>query len=154
MLYRDLDTSARPRRRRNSAPTDFTPWNGSRTRIRSCRTAGHRSATMPHGGHELSMRLANVVILLIVCGCVPPARKATTTGTRNSHRQLAIPSNRSTDHELSTAQKDRLFRDFERWRAAKQAAEPRASPTADTAQPIDTSADRRDESQNDWVIPY
>jgi hypothetical protein len=55
---------------------------------------------------------------------------------------------------LSTAQKDRLFRDFERWRAAKQEVESRASPTADTAQPIDTSADRRDESQNDWVIPY
>jgi hypothetical protein len=102
----------------------------------------------------LGMRVSNVAILLIVCGCVPPAKKATTTGTRNSHRQVTIPSNRSTDHELSAAQKDRLFRDFERWRAAKQEVESRASPKADAAQPIDASADRRDESPNDWIIPY
>jgi hypothetical protein len=100
------------------------------------------------------MRIANVIVLLIVCGCVPPARKAATTGTRNSHHQLTVPSNRSADHELSDAQKDRLFRNFERWRAAKQEVESRASPTADTAQPIDTGTDRKDGSQNDWVMPY
>jgi hypothetical protein len=115
-------------------------------------------------GHSLRIMVVNVVVLLIVCGCVPPARNATTTGTRNSHRQLTSPSDKSRDHELSDREEDRLFRDFERWRAAKGKIEQGDSPTAGAAQPIDSSAGApkpidtspggRDEPPNDWVMPY
>jgi hypothetical protein len=111
-------------------------------------------------GHSLRI----MVVLLIVCGCVPPAKKAATTGTRNSHRQLTSPSDKSHDHELSDREEDRLFRDFERWRAARGEVEPGASPTAGAAQPTDTSAGApkpidtspggRDEPPNDWIMPY
>jgi hypothetical protein len=64
------------------------------------------------------IRIINIVGLLTVCGCVPPSNKAART-TRYTHHEPAIRSSGTTWHELSEAAKDKLFRDFERWRAAK-----------------------------------
>jgi hypothetical protein len=64
------------------------------------------------------IRIINIVGLLTVCGCVPPLNKAART-TRYTHHELTIRSSRASQHELSDAEKDKLFRGFERWRVAK-----------------------------------
>jgi hypothetical protein len=84
------------------------------------------------------MRVFNIVILLVVCGCVPPAKKGIPIGMRHWHGQPAIPSSNGNSQNLSETEKDKLFRDFERWRAAKGQFGPGASPLADASQPHDT----------------
>jgi hypothetical protein len=65
---------------------------------------------------------ANILILFLICGCVTPSRKvlplstkATSMGTRQLHRHPTIHANRSTRHELSDIEKDKLFQGFMRW---------------------------------------
>ena len=65
------------------------------------------------------MRLVNVFVLLALCGCVPPPKKVSRTKVRHPHYQSVSQSPPRTIHqELSNAEKDKLFREFERWRAA------------------------------------
>jgi hypothetical protein len=61
----------------------------------------------------------DIVLLLTVCGCVLPSNRGTRTTTRYKHHDSTIRSSGTTQHELSDAEKDRLFRGFERWRVAK-----------------------------------
>jgi hypothetical protein len=69
---------------------------------------------------SLSIRVISVVVLLMVSGCVPPPNRATRTTTPYRHHEPNIRPNRATQRELSDEEKDKLFRDFERWRAAKK----------------------------------
>jgi hypothetical protein len=64
------------------------------------------------------IRIINIVGLLTACGCVPPSNKAARTALY-THHQLTVRSSGTTQNELSEAEKDKLFRGFERWRAAK-----------------------------------
>jgi hypothetical protein len=80
-----------------------------------------------HWGHSLSIRIFSIVLLVLACGCVPPSKKATPTVTRQTHHALPIRAVKGPGRALSDAEKDKLFRDFELWNAAKQ-AEPRALP--------------------------
>ena len=87
-------------------------------------------------GGSLGIRLVNIVVLLTVCGCVPPLKRATPTATRHVHREHTIRSNRAADHELSDAEKDKLFRGFERWLAAKRQVELRAAQQNQSAREV------------------
>jgi hypothetical protein len=84
----------------------------------------------------LPIRIVPLMLLLFMCGCVPPLKKATPTTAGHVHHQLATRANKNPNRALGDAEKDKLFRDFERWRAAAQ-AEPRASPSVEADQPLD-----------------
>jgi hypothetical protein len=79
---------------------------------------------------SFSIRVVSLVALFVLCGCVPPPKKAAPTASRREHRQLPVHSNKTSDHELSTAEKEQLFRDFERWRAANRQIELGAVPAS------------------------
>jgi hypothetical protein len=64
------------------------------------------------------IRIINIVGLLTACGCVPQSNKAARTALYTHHR-FTVRSSGTTQNELSEAVKDKLFRGFERWRAAK-----------------------------------
>jgi hypothetical protein len=87
-------------------------------------------------GHSLGIRIVSIVLLVLACGCVPPSKKATPTATRQVHHALIIRAVKGPDRALSDAEKDKLFRDFEQWNAAKQ-AEPRAVPQLGTDPTVD-----------------
>jgi hypothetical protein len=87
----------------------------------------------------LGIRVVNVVVLSLVCGCTPPAKKATLAGTGRPHHHTTAHANSHPHHELSDAEKDKLFQDFQRWRAAKGQIEPQALlPLVEADQPLDT----------------
>jgi hypothetical protein len=84
----------------------------------------------------LGIRIISVLCALTLCGCVPTAKKFTLAGTRHQHRPHAIRSATVAHRELSDAEKDQLFRGFQRWRAAQQQIEPEVSPMTEVAQPV------------------
>jgi hypothetical protein len=67
--------------------------------------------------HASIVRAIDIVLLLTVCGCVLPPGRGTRTTTRYKHHEPATRSSGTAQHELSEAEKDKLFRGFERWRA-------------------------------------
>jgi hypothetical protein len=69
--------------------------------------------------HPSIIMAIDIVLLLTVCGCVVPSNKGTRTTTRYKHHEPTIRSSATTQNELSDAEKDKLFRGFERWRVAK-----------------------------------
>jgi hypothetical protein len=85
----------------------------------------------------LAIRVFNTVFILIVCGCVPPTKEVIPMGTWREHRQPPIPSAKTNRHELSDTEKDKLFRDFEHWRAARGQVALDASPLVDASEPLD-----------------
>jgi hypothetical protein len=70
-------------------------------------------------GWTWGVRVVNITILLTMCACVAPLSKSAPAATHHVHRAPALASSRTTDHELSDAEKDTLFRGFLRWRAAQ-----------------------------------
>src|ERR1700744_1069560 len=71
---------------------------------------------------SFSIRVISIGVLLMVSGCVPPPNRTTRTTTRHAHHAPSIRPKRPTQHALSDEEKDKLFRGFERWRAAKEKA--------------------------------
>jgi hypothetical protein len=84
----------------------------------------------------LGIRVIAMVVLSLVCGCAPPAKKPALAGTSRPHHHTAARSNSHPRHELSQAQKDKLFEGFQRWRAAQRQDEPQAAPIVEVDQPL------------------
>jgi hypothetical protein len=88
----------------------------------------------------LGSRVIVLFLLLVLCGCDPPptAPKVTTqTKIDHSIHHTTTASNQRPRHELSASEKDKLFRNFERWLAAKKQANMKASPLVVVDQPPD-----------------
>jgi hypothetical protein len=80
----------------------------------------------------LGTRLVRI-ILLLVCGCAPPAKKP---HAAEPHHQRTVRINRG-GVELSNAKKDKLFRNFEDWLATRRRRDPVESPLANVVQTPD-----------------
>jgi hypothetical protein len=76
------------------------------------------------------------VLLSAMCGCALPVKKVTPAKADRSHHHSVVRA--TSHHELSEAEKDKLFEGFQRWRAAKgQVVEPKASMLVEFDQPPD-----------------
>jgi hypothetical protein len=80
-------------------------------------------------------RVAIVVLLSAMCGCALPGKKVTRAKTDRSHHHSVVRA--TSHHELSETEKNKLFEDFQRWRAAKGQVEPGASSLVEFNQPLE-----------------
>jgi hypothetical protein len=71
------------------------------------------------------VRVVNIIVLLSVCACVPALRKSAPAATHHVGRTPTVTPRGTSDHDLSDAEKDMLFRGFLRWRATQRLVEPR-----------------------------
>lgn len=68
---------------------------------------------------------ARVVIAILFCGlygCAPPVQKVARPKIDRSHRHTTAGTDSHAHHDLSEAEKAKLFEEFERWHAAREPA--------------------------------
>jgi hypothetical protein len=83
----------------------------------------------------LGIRVITLILLTVMSGCTPPVKKVTHAKTDgSSHRPIAT-SNSRPHNQLSQSEKDKLFKDFQRWLAAKKQADFKASPLMEADEP-------------------
>jgi hypothetical protein len=75
-----------------------------------------------------------VVLLSALCGCALPGKNVIRAKTDRSHHHSVVRA--TSHHDLSETEKNKLFEDFQRWRAAKGQAEPGASSLVEFDQPL------------------
>lgn len=99
------------------------------------RHAGRRTRKRPGSGRSVGARVVIVVLVSALYGCALPGKKVTRAKTDRSHHHSVVPA--ASHHELSETEKNKLFEDFQRWRAAKGQAEPGASSLVEFDQPLE-----------------
>jgi hypothetical protein len=107
------------------------------SRHESCPAAGRRSSCTANEDRSLGIWVVNLFILSLMCGCVPPANKATQARTGRAHHHAATHSNSRAHRELTNAEKEALFQNFERWRAANRRIPDTALPIVEVDQPVE-----------------
>jgi hypothetical protein len=84
----------------------------------------------------LGIRVITLVFLSVMSGCTPPVKKVTHVKTDgSSHHPIAAATGRA-HHQLSQSEKDKLFKDFQRWLAAKKQADMKAPPLVEVDGPL------------------
>jgi hypothetical protein len=61
--------------------------------------------------------IVTIALLLLIAGCSPHPRKAETKPPAYVHRARVIAVQKTARHELTDAEKDKIFEGFERWLA-------------------------------------
>jgi hypothetical protein len=87
-------------------------------------------------GQSMGARAVIAVLLsAMVCSCAFPVKKSTRAKPDHFHHHSVVRV--ISHHELSETEKDKLFEDFQRWRAAQGQVEPGASSLVEFDQHVD-----------------